>query len=369
MIKEKISIRFLGDFILFLLVLAMLLQIVFWDIRPLNYFETWLEQQYVASSVILAVISIIIIIIIRISVSIRFLWFSVLFLLVLVALLEITFLDIYGINYGIGSLDETHVNNETTFITNLGNVPKSMVFSVASAFILTLFLSVFLWMTETINQKIVIPFSTNSTSKMDGKIISDMIAAELQRIKKIHSSSRNSLYNRSERCPIPPESLVRISLEEFEITRENISNSLVNVEKLSFGGFELPIGNVLMVLNQYRPISKKGCIIRGSFQRHGSVVYTESHIKTHNNSYLHCQVCRNLGKKSGFTKDLRKSDISEVIRDLSLKITYELQKNDQNDKNDKRLFNTKSVLNNLQFWPPLAGGLVRNFVSQTAHPA
>jgi len=269
------------------------------------------------------------------SFSKRFLGFSVLFLLVSAALFAVSFLDTYGVDSDKDIYHNLHINNSTSLIANLSDIPKSLVFYVVSALVLTIFLSVFLWMTEKIEQAIVVPFSTNNASGLDGKVISDMIAAELQRIKRIHNKSKESFSNRSERCFIIPEPANLI--KELSITTKYISDSLGSVEKLSLGGFELPIGRILMVLNQYRPISKDGCIIHGSLQKYGSHIYIESHIIRQKETPITCEI----------KQKLNGDDISEVVRNLSFKIAYELIKNNEEPNNGSRVKVTENNHHNL----------------------
>lgn len=223
------------------------------------------------------------------------------------------------------------INQTSSYLGYVQSTSISLAISLGYLFVTAIIILCIYYIMKDIEQTIVLPFETNDKD-LNGRVISDMIIAELRRIKDIHESNKTEGLKvaKSERLPVPREDPSELvlgdDLKRLEEELGEVSAAISDVSMFKLSGIEIPISSLILSINRLRRPGRKGCTIHGTVQKCGSRVHIEVHIKKlnkQNNTYfLNCQIERNL--KNG--------DISELMRDLAYKIAFELYDENYNEK-------------------------------------
>ena len=165
---------------------------------------------------------------------------------------------------------------------------------------------------------LILPFEVvNSESKYNGKAISDLLFAELQRIKHINSTKYEGIENES--------------LERFpEFTGEN--TSIPQLGTVGIGSASVSIGELMVTIKRLFRGNNYQSVISGNLDNYGSKIKLVACIKGNQSCTWEVQVQSDKvtqrtslddfdrvsqdGEESGF--------ISDLIRDLSFRIAYTL---------------------------------------------
>ena len=181
------------------------------------------------------------------------------------------------------------------------------------------------------------PNSTNNIKSYDGKVISEILIAELNRIYNIHkvhsvissspASGRNStitFLGTAEELSFITESRdpTLISgepiVESSELTTEDLSGNISGAGTISLAGVTLTIGQILQILKRLCPIGDPGSNLVGSLHAHGSVVYLiarREHLGKRHQLNFSC-MCK--------CESVYNVSVPDLIRELSYKIVKEI---------------------------------------------
>jgi tetratricopeptide (TPR) repeat protein len=184
----------------------------------------------------------------------------------------------------------------------------SILKGVASLLILV-FIGMFLFRIYRERGLVILPFEVSiSEEKYNSKAISDLLAAELQRIRQIHS------FNYEEIVPLGTENSALLTLTPG-------SESLKQIAKLGpvrAGSASSTFDQLMLTVKKIFPRAGRIRVITGSMQKYGSMITLVAHME---NPDVRVWEVRRRFKSQDQGQD---EHIPSLVRDLAFKISHDL---------------------------------------------
>jgi tetratricopeptide (TPR) repeat protein len=150
-------------------------------------------------------------------------------------------------------------------VINIDKISETLYLILKSLLILlALFLIFlfFLWIYHERGGTVIMPFHNATESPdYDGKAISDSLAAELRRIRFVHSRKFKGIISEP------------LGLAPIATSPETLAYKIDATENASFKGVSLPISLTIRILKQIMPLSKPKIMITGSISKTGSEIH------------------------------------------------------------------------------------------------
>jgi tetratricopeptide (TPR) repeat protein len=211
-----------------------------------------------------------------------------------------------------GSHDFTTPTTTNTIISGIGLFINYIIQNALSLIAIVLLIMFYLWIRRRDDSLLILPFEiVNSESKYNGKAISDLIIAELQRIKHIN----NKEYKVVE--------FEKIEFENLEKIPKNFAGENTSVPQLGtvdIGSASFSIGELMSTIKRLYLGDNYRQILKGSIDNDGSKIKLVAFLMG-NQSYT-WEVQEDLKIES--QGDNQYSNISDLVRDLSFRIAYDL---------------------------------------------
>jgi tetratricopeptide (TPR) repeat protein len=206
-----------------------------------------------------------------------------------------------------------------TFLNISGDIVFSFIRIVLGVLILVLLLMLIRWIKRDDYEILIMPFEiVKSQDKYNGIAISELLIAELQRIKQINNTKYVGIEN--EKLDVPPQIL------------NGEKASIPQLGTVGTGSASISLGEMMITIKQLIRGGNRGQIITGSLEDCGSKiklvaclrgdksctweVETQIGKKVQSNSIDEFDISTNENEVDNF--------ISDPIRDLSFKIAYNL---------------------------------------------
>lgn len=230
------------------------------------------------------------------------------------------------------------------FLANFSAILFSLFQYFGILLLLSLIWILIAWISED-EGLVVLPFKVaNAENAYDGKAISDLLVAELDRIIRIYPrkniwsarlsrsgpniSILDSTTNSRNAMPQRFESTLDLYEILPSLSTESISSSISSVGSVNVGGTTLSIGLFLVTLKRLCPLGNPGSIITGSLQKYGSKVCLIAHKENLGNK-LHAgrswKICHDV------TND---EEIPELIKDIAFMIIFDLSKSIKQERDN-----------------------------------
>ena len=163
---------------------------------------------------------------------------------------------------------------------------------------------------------IIMPFETsgNEQGKYNGKLVSDLLTGELQRILKVHSHEFEGISIKAENLSIP----------EIMPKSETLDYSIADIGTLGNGSTTLSIGSLIVAFKRLCPGSEPVPIITGSLGSFGSLIELAACLEGRK---IQAWEVRQSPKAD---EPVSEECIPNLIRDLSFKIAFDLALADSN---------------------------------------
>jgi TolB-like protein len=223
-------------------------------------------------------------------------------------------------------------NNTSLIITinNSLNTSKELLFNfiqvLLAVIIIALFIKFAIWVRS--DSLLILPFEVvNTDDKYNGKSISDLLIAELNRIKYITSIESKGM----EDYGIENE-VIRI---RSEILRGE-NTSIPQIGTVGIGSASISLGELMNIIKLFFQGNNHGQVIAGSIERCGSKIKLTACLKGGESCIWEVQVENNKKKQTNIIDELdrevesnnQEDFISTLVRDLSFKIVYHLSRNE-----------------------------------------
>jgi tetratricopeptide (TPR) repeat protein len=199
----------------------------------------------------------------------------------------------------VGSID--------SFFKIFSHLIYSIIQFAVSVILLIFLIRIILWMSREDGRIVIFPFDIQTYSKeYNGKVISDSIVIEVNKIGKIHKTEYLDLKSEKIEFPIVTPN------------REILDTKISSIGEFSFGGVNIPVGELAMALKQLWPIGGPGKYINGSIQESKLRMRLSAHMDGSENHSWYTE-----SEKTRFGNEDR---IISTIKDLSFKIVFDLSK-------------------------------------------
>lgn len=241
----------------------------------------------------------------------------------------LVFLVFFAILSMASSEDQTMANaNRTILSTAIGilDTAGDLIFSyirvVLWILVLILLAQLILWIKRDDNETLILPFQIiKNNNNYDGTAIADLLIAELQRIKCINDDKYEGIQNEDLR--MPPQKL------------SGETDSISQIGTISMGPASISIGEMMITIKKLfrRGFSRQ--IIAGNLEDCGPRIKIVACLKGDKSCTCEVQTKANSEAVRGNSLDdfdippnkgIENNSISDLVRDLSFKIAYNLSK-------------------------------------------
>jgi tetratricopeptide (TPR) repeat protein len=198
-------------------------------------------------------------------------------------------------------------------LNEIGDITFNLLKIVASL----LLLAFLILMARRIYQKeglVIMPFETSGDSqgKYSGKLVSDLLTCELQRILKVHTHEFEEISIKTENLRFP-----RIVPKS-----ETLDFSIDNIGTVGYGSTTISVGSLIVAFKRFCPGSEPASIITGSLGCFGSVIEIAACLEGKGTQAWEVR------QASKAAETATEEYIPNLIKDLAFEIAFDISKTD-----------------------------------------